>query len=106
MGLQISCSMDTEIQEEDALRTTSKGTGPHFEGTCYAERERDNRGAHEDGSHSRTHIRTAEISGCTGSRLHQGKERHMDRENIRTEEELHRSELLGQGILRINGRIG
>jgi hypothetical protein len=29
MGLQISCSMDTEIQEEDALRTISKRTGSH-----------------------------------------------------------------------------
>ena len=48
----------------------------------------------------------AEVCGCPGDRVYQRQERHMGRTDVRSSEELHRPELLGQRILRLNDWAG
>lgn len=107
VGVQISRGVHPEVQTKDAVRRVAEALGggvPTFGG---AEGEPDRRGAPDGRPRAHDDLDTAEAGSVRGDRVHQGEERDPSCAGVRGEEaELRGTALLGEGVLRIDGREG
>ena len=107
MGMQVSCSMDTEISKEDVVWTVEEVSWRSDEEAGNTKGERCYRGSSDAGSHTYAHIDPAEVFGISGDRVYEGEERDTYSSIIHgTEEEFYRPALLGQGVLREHSWAG
>ena len=73
MGMQILCSLHSEVPEEKDLRGASKGIGWNLQGTGTATRKQDRGRPSDGGSCAHAGVDSAKVLGFTGSRVHQRK---------------------------------
>ncbi len=107
MGMQVSCSMDTEISKEDAVWAVKEVSWRSDEETGHTKGERCYRGSSDVGSHTYAHIDPAEVFGISGDRVYEGEECNTYSSGIHgSEKEFYWSALLGQGLLCEHSRIG
>jgi hypothetical protein len=106
-GLQISCGFHTEVPEESNLRENQEEPWRRVPRLGAAAGKPDRGGAFDDGSCPHAGFDPAEIFGCRGDRLHQGQKLDLDRAEHRAKgEELHRAQVLGARIFRLDGGSG
>ena len=105
--MQVSCGVYPEVSAQGDVRADTPRAWADDAGVGPAERERGGGGASEGGSCAQDIVDTAEVFGLRGGGVQQGEERDSDRPKIYgSEEELCRVELLGEGILRVDGGAG
>ena len=105
--MQVPCGIYPEVSAQGDVRVDTPRAWADHGGVGPIERERGGGGASEGGSRAHDVVDTAEVFGLRGGGLHQGEERDSDRPKIfGSEEELCRVELLGEGILRVDGGAG
>lgn len=107
MGMQVSCSVDTEVSEEVAIGGIAEIFGFNVQRPRAAEGMQSDRGAYAARSHSHADIDTAQICGISGSGLSERKECHSGSQDVHgAEEELHGSTFLGAWLLCVNSWCG
>src|SRR5215813_8090170 len=106
MGMQISRGIHPEVSQEKHL-LGEKGVRADHPGFRSAERERSGGGAPDGRPCSHAVVDTTEVLGLGGGGVYQGQECHCDRAKVHgSGEELCGTELLGEGLLRLNGGAG
>jgi hypothetical protein len=107
MGMQISCGLPPEVSQEKHLRVGEKRVGADHSRFSSAERKHSGGGASDGRPCSHAVVDPTEVLGFWGGRVYQGQECHCDSTEFHgSSEELCRAELLGEGILRVNGGAG
>src|SRR5262245_29868989 len=107
MGMQISRGIHPEVSQAKYLRVGETGTRADHSGFSSAERERSGEVAHDGSQGSHAVVDTTEVLGLRGGGVYQGQECHCDRTKVHgSGEELCGAELLGEGLLRVNGGAG
>jgi len=107
MGMQVSCSMDTEISTEDAVWSVEEVSWRSDEEIGHTEGEHGYRGTSDEGPYTHADIDTAEVFGIPGDRVYEGEECDTYSKGIHgSEEEFYGSAILGQGLLCEHSRIG
>src|SRR5262245_46511875 len=104
MGMQISRGIHPEVSQEKYLWVGETGTRADHSGFSPAERERSGGGATDGGPCSPAVGDSTEEVGRRGGGVYKGQECHCDRTKVHgSGEELCGAELLGEGLLRVNG---
>jgi hypothetical protein len=106
MGLQVPCSVDTEVQKEDNLWRDQETVRTGVEGIGKTEGKPDTGRATPEGPHTHAHRDPSQVCGRPGDRVHQRKECNIDCPHQWPQKELHRSKLLGSGLFRVHGGNG
>jgi len=107
MGMQVSCGVYPEVSAQGDVRADTPRAWADHAGVGPTERERGGGRASEGGSCAHDVVDTAEVFGLRGGGVYQGEECDSDRPKIYgSDEELCRVELLGEGILRVDGGAG
>ena len=107
MGMQISRGIHPEVSQEKYLSVGETGIRADHSGFGSAERGRSGGGAPDDRPCSHAVVDTTEVLGLRGGGVYQGQECHCDRTKVHgSGEELCGTELLGEGLLRVNGGAG
>jgi len=106
MGMQVPCSLDSEMPEENTVRSDQEGPGGSTARVGDTEGERDPGRAIDGGSRPHVDLDSTEVWGGAGGGIHEGKERHMDSEDDGAAEKFYGPEFLGEGVLRVDGGVG
>src|SRR3974390_247362 len=107
MGLQISCGFHTEVSEESGVRKNQEEPRRRVPRLGPAAGMPDRGGPFDARSCAHAGFDPAEILGCRGHWLHQGQKLDLDRAEYRAKgEELHRTQILGAWIFRLDGGPG
>ena len=107
MGMQVSCGVYHEVSAQGDVRVDTQRAWADYEGVGPTQGERGGGGASEGRSCAYDAEHTAEVFGIWGGGVHQGEERDIDRPKVHgSEEEFCGIELLGEGLLRVDGREG
>src|SRR5262249_40045531 len=107
MGMQISRGIHPEVSQAKYLRVGDTGIGADHPGFSPAERERSGGGASDGRPCSHAVVDTTEVLGLGGGGGYQGQECNRDSSEFHgSSEELCGTELLGEGLLRVNGGAG
>lgn len=107
MGMQISRGIHPEVSQEKHLRMGEKRVRADHPGFSPAERERSGGGASDGRPCAHAVVDTTEVLGLRGGGVYQGQECNRDSSEFHgSREELCGAELLGEGILRVNGGAG
>src|SRR5262249_37411208 len=107
MGMQISRGIHPEVSQEKYLWVGETGIGAdHSEFSTEARYHSVGR-ALDGRAFSHAVVDTTEVLGLRGGGVYQGQECHCDRTKVHgSGEELCGAELLGEGLLRVNGGAG
>src|SRR5262245_56207223 len=107
LEMQISRGIRPEVSQAKHLWVGETGTRADHSGFSPAERERSGGGAPDGRPCSHAVVDTTEVLGLRGGGVYQGQECHCDRTKVHgSGEELCGTELLGEGLLRVNGGAG
>ena len=105
MGMQVSCSIHPEVSTQGDLWVDTARARADHKGIGATEGEPSGGGASDGRSCSYHAVGAAEVLGVWGGGVHQGEERDSDRPTVHgPEEKLCGAELLGEGILCVDGR--
>src|SRR5215467_13866596 len=107
MGMQISRGIHPEVPQEKYLWVGETGIRADHSGFSSAERERSGGGAPDGRPCSHAVVDTAEVLGLRGGGFIKGKSAIAIVTKVHgSGEELCGTELLGEGLLRVNGGAG
>jgi len=107
MGMQVSCGVHPEVSAQGDVRVDTQRAWGDYEGVGPTQGKRGGGGASDGRPCAHDVVDPAEVFGIGGGGVHQGEEYDSDRAKIYgSEKELCRVELLGEGILRVDGGAG
>src|SRR5215831_15411270 len=107
MRMQISRGIHPEVSQAKYLWVGETGIRADHSGFSSAERERSGGGAPDGRPCSHAVVDTTEVLSLGGGGVYQGQECHCDRTKVHgSGEELCGTELLGEGLLCVNGGAG
>ena len=107
MGMQVSCGVHPEVSAQSDVWVDTQRVRIDHSGVGTAQREQSRGGASDGRPCAHDAVDSTEVLGVRGGGVHQGEERDSDRPKVYgSEEEFCGVELLGEGILGVNGGAG
>ena len=104
MGLQVPCGLDSQMEAEGIIRRAPEAFGASVQDACSTKREQNTGRPPDGGPCPHADLDSAKVWGLTGCWLYQRQECYPHRQGLPgAKKELHRTELLGQRLLRIHG---